>query len=89
MRLFIRIETVLLPAFATARSSLLSPLRSPMTTDFGFVAVGYSTFAAKIPLPLPSKTETVSLPGFATTRSCLLSPLMSPMATDMGRKPVT
>ena len=33
-------ETVLLPLFTTARSFFPSPLRSPMTTDIGLLAVG-------------------------------------------------
>ncbi len=47
-----RMETVLLPSFATAKSSKSSPLRSLVLTDLGLVPVGKSTLGAKPSTPL-------------------------------------
>ena len=83
-----RTETVLDPAFATARSALPSPSRSPMDTERGLLPVVKSTLAAKllvVMLPLVEvlrKTETVLDDWFATARSDLPSPSRSPMATE-------
>ena len=79
-----RIETVSLSRFATARSSLPSPLKSPTATEPGPPPVPKSVFAPKLPVPVPSRIETVSLPAFATARSSLPSPLKSPTATELG-----
>ena len=43
-------ETVFVPEFATARSGLPSPSRSPMATEKGFVPAVKSTLVAKSPL---------------------------------------
>jgi hypothetical protein len=42
-----RMETVLLPSFATAKSSKSSPLRSLVLTDLGLVPVGKVAWGAK------------------------------------------
>ena len=87
-------ETVLDELFATARSALPSPSRSPMATEEGVVPVVKSTLAAKLfasMVPLVEvlrKTETVLDDEFATARSGLPSPSRSPMATDCGAVPV-
>ena len=56
-----RIETVALLRFATARSSLPSPLKSPTATETGALPVPKSVFAPKLPVPVPSRIETVVL----------------------------
>ena len=73
--------------FATARSGLPSPLRSPIATDTGPESTGIWGVRMKPPLPLPSSTDTVPEVWLATTRSGLPSPLRSPIATDTGRRP--
>jgi hypothetical protein len=47
-----RIEAVLLPAFATAKSGFPSPLMSPMLTDLGLLPVAKFTLVAKPSTPL-------------------------------------
>ena len=42
-----RMEAVLLPLFATAKSGFPSPLMSPMLTEMGLLPVGKSTLGAK------------------------------------------
>ena len=75
-------------SFATARSGLPSPSRSPMATDCGAVPVAKSTLAAKllaVMLPLAEvlrNIDTLLAPEFATARSGLPSPSKSPMATE-------
>ena len=44
----------------TARSGLVSPFRSRMTTNHGLAPVAKSVFAPKLPVPSPSSTDTVS-----------------------------
>ena len=61
VQLFSRIETVLLDSFATARSSLASPLRSPIATEYGVVPVPKSVFPPKLPVPVPIRIERVLL----------------------------
>src|SRR6476469_3648111 len=88
-----RMEAVLLPAFATAKSGLPSPLKSPMLMEAGLVPVAKGTWVAKVGVAAPvavvlSRMEAVLLPAFATAKSGLPSPLMSPMLTDWGLLPV-
>ena len=68
-----KIEIVLSPWFATAKSRLPSPLKSAITTALGFVPTvnGEPTAAVKVPSKfwLPSSTLTVFEPLFAITRS--------------------
>src|SRR5207253_961977 len=76
-----------LPVTATARSILLSPLKSPIATDAGFVPAAKLTAAWKVPSPFPNSTETTSENMWATARSGLSSPLKSPTATKEGADP--
>lgn len=92
MGLFLMIDTELLLEFATARSDLPSPSKSPMDTANGPEAVVKSALVAYPILPAPVlvflKIETVALAAFVTARSALLSPSKSPMATEIGAAPV-
>ena len=87
-------ETVFEPLFATAKSGLPSPSKSPRATERGFAPVRKSTSAAKLPgtmLPLVAVlryTETVYEPLFNTAKSGLPSPSKSPKATEIGNVPV-
>src|SRR5437870_1055082 len=86
-------DTVLENSFATARSSLPSPFRSPTVTDTGLAPVAKSCLVAKLGVAAPgsvvlSSTDTVSELKFATARSSLPSPFRSPIATDAGAVPV-
>ena len=54
------VDTVLLPKFATARSSTPLPLKSPTATERGALPVGY-TASSNSPFPFPRNTETWSL----------------------------
>ena len=55
---FSSIETVSVCSFATARSSLPSPLKSPTATEIGSLPEPKFVAALKVPSPLPSMTET-------------------------------
>ena len=56
-----RMVTVLLPEFATAKSGMESPLKSPTTTKIGLTpTASVLTGAANVPSPLPSRTSKVS-----------------------------
>ena len=73
--------------FATARSGLPSPFRSPRATDAGRVPVGKSVLSVKAGVDAPgaaafSRTDTEEAKWFATTRSDLPSPSRSPTATE-------
>jgi hypothetical protein len=48
-----RMETVLLPKFATAKSGFPSKLKSPMLTEPGLMPVGKSTLVAKVGVVAP------------------------------------
>ena len=48
-----RMEAVLLTLFATAKSGLPSPLKSPMLTDWGLMPVVKSTLVAKVGVVAP------------------------------------
>ena len=82
-----RTATVL--KFATARSGLPSPLRSPIATENGFEPTAKSVFAPKEPTPVPRRTETFLLWKFATAKSGSPSPFRSPIATENGVVPTT
>ena len=79
-------ETLPVVPFATARSGLPSPSRSPMAIERGAVPVVKSTLAAKLTVPLLEvvlrSTETVLGPKFATARSDLPSPSRSRIAKE-------
>ncbi len=84
-----RMEALVLPLFATAKSGLPSPLMSPMLTDVGLVPVVKSTLVAKVGVValvavVLSRMEALLLLRFATAKSGLPSPLMSPMLTETG-----
>src|SRR5207302_21415 len=84
-----RIETFSEPLFATARSGLESPLKSPTATERGLVPTGKGLPAAAVklaPAP-PSRIETSPEPLSATARSGWESPLKSPTATELGLVP--
>ena len=88
-----RMETLLLPEFATAKSGFPSPLMSPMLTEKAPAPVGKVTWVAKEGMAAPvvvvlSRMETVLLIWFGTAKSGLPSPLMSPMLTQKGLMPV-
>jgi hypothetical protein len=84
-----RMEAVLLPVFATAKSGFPSPLMSPMLTETGPVPVGKVTWVAKVGV-VASGGGGVEQDGggvaavFATAKSGFPSPLMSPMLTETG-----
>src|ERR1035437_8417631 len=86
---FLNTETVL-PMFATARSGLPSPSKSPIETFTGYVPVVKSIFVAKEMVPdvlVFLNTETV-LEFPTMTRSGLPSPSKSPIETLSGVEPV-
>jgi hypothetical protein len=63
-----RMEAVLLPLFATAKSGFPSPLKSPMLTEMGSLPVVKSTLGAKVGVVAPvavvlSRMEAVLLPS--------------------------
>src|SRR4028119_1409145 len=88
-----RMEAVLLPVFATAKSGFPSKLKSPMLRSLGKLPVGKSTLVAKVGVValvavVLSRMEAVLLSAFATAKSGFPSKLMSPMLTDLGKLPV-
>src|SRR2546426_1181250 len=91
-----RTDTLLLFRFATARSCLLSPSKSPIATEQGPLPTATNggraptaklVGAPKEPVPLPSRMDTLLLPLLATARSCLPSLLKSPSAREAGLPP--
>ncbi len=84
-----RMLTLLLPAFVTARSTMPSPLKSPVAIPPGPVptANGDPGAGANPPLPSPSRILTLSLIEFATARSAMPSPLKSALVTTPGPIP--
>ncbi len=80
-------ETLLLFKFATAKSDLPSPLKSPTVTEKGRLPTEKSVAVPKLPVPVPNSTETVLLKSFATAKSDLPSPLKSPTVTERGLIP--
>ena len=88
---FLNIETVVSSEFATARSGLLSPSRSPTVTPTGVLPTARSVFGENEITP-PAlvflSTEIELAPLFVIARSGLLSPLKSTEATLSGVVPV-
>ena len=85
-------DTVQLTLFATARSGLPSPFKSPTLTDHGDPPDGKLTLAAKLTFPnvdVFRNTDTDVSPLLVTIISGLPSPSMSPKLTDFGDDPVT
>src|SRR5271170_2112019 len=83
-----KIDTLLLPALATARSATPSPLKSATATEVGAIPVAGLATAVNVPSPLPSKIDTLLLPEFVTAKSRRPSPLKSATAMDVGLSPV-
>ena len=52
-----KIETLLESEFATARSCLPSPLKSPTATEIGPLPVPKLVAALKLPVPSPSRID--------------------------------
>jgi len=73
--------------FATARSGLPSPLKSPTATETGLEPTATGAAAVKAPVPDPNNTDTLFELTFATARSRLESPSKSPTATETGVVP--
>ncbi len=82
-----RTETLLLFQFATAKSNLPSPLKSPTITEWGLLPTEKLVAVPKLPVPVPNSTETLLLFQFATAKSNLPSPLKSPTVTELGLVP--
>ena len=79
--------------FATTKSGLPSPLRSPMEIEKGLLPVVKSVLEEKEGVVAPlvvvfKNTETLSELLLATAKSGLPSPLRSPMETEVGPLPV-
>ncbi len=87
-----RMEIVLLPRFATAKSGFPSPLMSLTLMEKGPVPVAKVVWGAKVgvvaTVVVLSRMETVLLVLFATAKSGFTSPLKSPMLTETGAVPV-
>ena len=85
-------ETVLPPAFATTRSGLPSPLRSPTVTEYGIRPVAKVLLGGKAGRGrarrggVEQHRDGVAA-MFATTRSGLPSPFRSPTVTEYGTDP--
>jgi len=56
-----RIETLLLPLFAVAKSGFVSPMKSPTATETGPPPTPKLTAVEKPPKPVPVRTETLLL----------------------------
>jgi len=84
LQVFRRIDTLAEPWFATARSGMWSPLKSPTATDAGVVATMKFVAAPKLPVPVPNRIDTVPELPLATARSRVPSPLKSATATACG-----
>ena len=82
--------TVASPELEIARSSLPSPLKSPITMPRGVVPItnGLPVTSVNAPAPLPSSTVTLLLSAFVTARSIAPSPLKSPATIFTGFVPV-
>src|SRR5918994_2049188 len=73
---------------ATARSRMVSLLKSPTATDCGpSPAPKLSAGVTNVPLPFPKSMETLSETRLATARSKMVSLLKSPTATETGPSP--
>ena len=76
-------ETLSKKKLATARSRIVSLLKSPTATETGeSPAPKLSAGVTKVPLPFPMSIETLSEKKLATARSRIVSLLKSPTATD-------
>jgi hypothetical protein len=75
--------TLSFTVFATTRSSRPSPSRSTAATDEGSCPTRYTTGAAKVPSPTPSRVATLD-GSLAEIRSSLPSPFRSAVVTNRG-----
>src|SRR5713101_7009603 len=81
------------PQLATARSAILSPLKSATVTELGLLPASKCWAGPKVPSPFPNRTATelvrskVSPEPSATTRSRTSSPLKSPTAMELAPFP--
>src|SRR2546425_13339951 len=80
-------DTVLELEFATARSSLPSPFRSPTVTDAGLAPVAKSCLAAKLGVAAPGAGVVISAArgaelNFGADRSALPPPVRSPAGAE-------
>src|SRR5918994_830583 len=82
-------ETLSETWLATARSRIVSLLKSPTATDLGPSPTPKLTAGVtnNVLLPVPKSMETLSEPPLATARSRMVSLLKSPTATDLGSSP--
>ncbi|BAZ33247.1 hypothetical protein NIES4074_57570 [Cylindrospermum sp. NIES-4074] len=80
-------ETVSSPEFATAKSDLPSPLKSPTVTERGKSPTPMLVASKPVLSALRSSTEMLPLLKFATAKSDLPSPLKSPTVTEKGTSP--
>ena len=80
---------VLSAKFATARSGIPSPLKSPTTTPCGSSPTVKAVCDPKVPSPTPSRTLTVPglEPELVTAKSSTPMLLKSPIATVSGINP--
>lgn len=75
---------VLLPALATARSGMPSPLKSAVTIPIGSSPVGKLAAAAvNVPSPFPNSTVILLLSSLAIARSGMPSSLKSPTTIEL------
>ena len=72
---------------ATARSNIVSPLKSPTATESGEVPTAKLVAVPNEPVPLPKSIETLLESKLVTARSKSVSPLKSPTATERGADP--
>src|SRR5207244_1962939 len=69
--------TVPSPIFSVTKSTLPSPLKSPLANEYGLMPTATVVCGLNMPSPLPSKIDTVLSTSFASARSILPSPLKS------------
>src|SRR5918994_176412 len=82
-------ETLSETWLATARSRMVSLLKSPTATENGSSPTPKLTAGVtnNVPLPFPKSMETLSETWLATARSRIVSLLKSPTATEIGSSP--
>jgi len=73
--------------FATAKSRIPSPLKSPDVIEYGLSAILSNALWVNVPLPLFNRIEIVLEPEFPTARSRAPSPLKSPVVSENGAVP--
>ena len=86
----VRVLPVVGQPFATAKSGIPSPLKSPTTTETGHEPVAGEGAAVKVPSPFPSRMDRLPGPApdvIATAMSSFPSPLKSATAKASGYTP--